>query len=146
MIKRKLKTLMESLTPDIEFNLSQQSLFVDMARDPSYLENHLNAKLPKGGTVLIDEVQRIPSLLNTVQYLIDKKKGFQFLLTGSSARKLKRGKANLLPGRIHSYELGPLTAGVPTSTSAYPQGLHQTQAFSSLTGARRSPILCLRRI
>lgn len=103
-------TLMESLTPDIEFNLSQQSLFVDMARDPSYLENHLNAKLPKGGTVLIDEVQRIPSLLNTVQYLIDKKKGFQFLLTGSSARKLKRGKANLLPGRIHSYELGPLTA------------------------------------
>jgi predicted AAA+ superfamily ATPase len=51
-------------------------------------------------------------LLNTVQVLLDESpKRFQFLLTGSSARKLRRGDANLLPGRIHTYHLGPITAG-----------------------------------
>jgi predicted AAA+ superfamily ATPase len=59
--------------------------------------------------IFIDEVQRIPSVLNTIQAIIDNDKTKQFYLTGSSARKLKRGQANLLPGRILSYELGPLT-------------------------------------
>ena len=101
-------TLVKDLSPDCEFNLSQESLFLEFIKDPSYLEGILKAQFPKGGVVFIDEVQRIPSLLNTIQYLIDKKIGYQFILTGSSARKLKRGKANLLPGRIHSFELGPL--------------------------------------
>lgn len=57
---------------------------------------------------MIDEIQRIPSLLNTVQALIDEDKRRRFFLTGSSARKLRRGGANLLPGRIHAYSLGPL--------------------------------------
>ncbi len=101
-------TLISSLKTDLKFNLAQQSTFVDFAKDPRFLEQSLLAKLPRGGIVFIDEVQRIPSLLNTIQYLIDEKKGYQFILTGSSARKLKRGKANLLPGRVHSYELGPI--------------------------------------
>jgi predicted AAA+ superfamily ATPase len=79
-------------------------------RDPGFLEANLNAMLPKGGVVFIDEVQRAPNLLNTIQYLIDQRRGTKFALTGSSARKLRRGQANLLPGRIHSYELGPLVA------------------------------------
>lgn len=103
-------TLIQYLKPEIEFNLSQQSVFLEFARDPSFLEHALAARLPKGGVVFIDEVQRVPSLLNTVQYLIDQKKGYQFILTGSSARKLRRGKANLLPGRLHTYELGPITS------------------------------------
>lgn len=59
-------------------------------------------------TVLIDEVQRIPSILNTVQALIDAHPHLRFLLTGSSARRLKRGNANLLPGRVLMEHLPPL--------------------------------------
>ncbi len=57
----------------------------------------------------MDEIQRIPSMLNTIQYLMDQDKSKRFFLTGSSARKFKRGSANLLPGRVLSLELGPLS-------------------------------------
>lgn len=53
--------------------------------------------------------KRIPELLNTVQAIIDSNKSkIKFYISGSSARKLKRGSANLLPGRVFSYRLGPL--------------------------------------
>jgi predicted AAA+ superfamily ATPase len=68
----------------------------------------LKQAAPGRKTVFIDEIQRIPSLLNTVQHLLDRPGGPKFYLTGSSARKLRRGQANLLPGRIFTYELGPL--------------------------------------
>lgn len=58
--------------------------------------------------VIIDEVQRIPELLNIVHLLIEEK-GIRFILTGSSARKLKSGGANLLAGRALQKELFPLT-------------------------------------
>jgi len=61
-------------------------------------------------TVFVDEVQRLPSLLNTVQAILDDMSGVRFLLTGSSARKLKRGGANLLPGRVLLETLDPLSA------------------------------------
>jgi predicted AAA+ superfamily ATPase len=48
--------------------------------------------------VVIDEVQKVPQLLDEIHWLIENK-GLQFILCGSSARKLKRGKANLLGGR-----------------------------------------------
>ncbi len=92
----------------MELNLAHEPKFLEVAKNHSFLEQYLKARIPRGGVVFIDEVQRIPSLLNTIQFLIDNKKGYQFILTGSSARKLKRGKANLLPGRIHTYELGPI--------------------------------------
>lgn len=103
-------TLIQSLRLDVEFNLARQQTFLEFARDPGFLESRLKALLPKGGLVFIDEVQRVPSILNTIQYLIDQKNGFQFVLTGSSARKLRRGHANLLPGRLHVYQLGPIVA------------------------------------
>ena len=59
--------------------------------------------------MLIDEIQRLPSLFNTLQTLLDAKIGVRFFMAGSSARKLRRGNANLLPGRIFIYQLGPLT-------------------------------------
>ncbi len=103
-------TLCESLTFDYEFNLSDQGMYLEFIRDPNFLLNHLRAKKFEKGVVFIDEVQRVPSLLNTIQYIVDKNKNIQFILTGSSARKLKRGHANLLPGRVHSYMLGPVVA------------------------------------
>ncbi len=103
-------TLILGLSPDKEFNLIHQPTFLEFAKNPQFLEQALKADLPKGGIVFIDEVQRVASVLNTIQYLIDKKSGYQFILTGSSARKLKKGQANLLPGRLHTYDLGPITA------------------------------------
>lgn len=98
-------TLIRSLKPDLEINLADESTFLQHLTDPTLLRKMMG----KHKKIFIDEVQRIPSLLNTVQSILDVEKDRQFFLTGSSARKLKRGKANLLPGRILSYELGPLT-------------------------------------
>ena len=59
--------------------------------------------------VIIDEVQKIPELLDEIHWLIENR-GIRFILCGSSARKLRRGHANLLGGRAVRYELYPLTA------------------------------------
>jgi predicted AAA+ superfamily ATPase len=98
-------TLIRSLAPELEINLADEETFVEFLRHPGLLKQ----RILKARTVFIDEIQRIPSLLNTVQYLLDQARPPQFLLTGSSARKLRRGQANLLPGRIFTYELGPLS-------------------------------------
>ena len=60
------------------------------------------------GLLVIDEVQKIPALLDEVQWLIQNK-GLSFLLTGSSARKLRRGQANLLGGRAWRRTMAPLS-------------------------------------
>lgn len=60
--------------------------------------------------VVIDEIQKAPGILDTVHLEIEKNKNIQFIMTGSSARKLKRGHANLLAGRAFTYYLFPLTA------------------------------------
>ena len=101
-------TLIKFLNPDLKINLSLQSEFIEFASDPDRLIKLLSSNKYK--TVFIDEIQRLPSLLNTIQYILDEnEKHPKFYLTGSSARKLRKGKANLLPGRIHSYYLSPLT-------------------------------------
>ncbi len=102
-------TLMRSLKPDLTINLAREETYLEFARNSSELEERLSGEQYK--TVLIDEIQRLPSMLNTIQAILDESASPpKFYLTGSSARKLKRGKANLLPGRIHAYELGSLTA------------------------------------
>jgi predicted AAA+ superfamily ATPase len=99
---------MRALSPDLEINLAHEPTFFEFAQNPRELEQRLAATRPK--LVFIDEVQRLPRLLNTLQVLIDSGRAPRFLLTGSSARKLRRGRANLLPGRIHTHELAPLCA------------------------------------
>lgn len=103
-------TLIRECGPKLSFNLADEATFLQFVRDPSYLSTVLRAeRAAKNGFIFIDEVQRVPSLLNTAQNLIDNE-GYRFAFTGSSARKLKRGRANLLPGRIHAYNLGPIVA------------------------------------
>lgn len=102
-------TLLLSLKPDLTINLADESQFIRIAADPYYF----SSLIENFRYILIDEIQRIPSLLNTVQTIIDSSKNknpILFLLSGSSARKLKRGQANLLPGRLFSYHLGGLCA------------------------------------
>lgn len=101
-------TLIKGLLPDLVVNLAQEQTYLDFASRPNELEHRLASQPYR--TVLIDEVQRLPSLLNTVQHILDDAtRPPKFYLTGSSARKLRRGQANLLPGRLHTYHLGPLT-------------------------------------
>lgn len=93
-------------------DLLDEEVYEDYSITPKRLDNELNAlaeagRLPK--FVIIDEIQRVPGLLNIVQIWIQKKK-LIFVLTGSSARKLKRGGANLLGGRANYYELYNLSA------------------------------------
>lgn len=77
-------------------------------RDPDELTRVLEAGIYQ--CVVIDEVQKAPKLLDIVHHEMGKHKKTQFVLTGSSARKLKRGMANLLAGRAFTYHLFPLTA------------------------------------
>lgn len=101
-------TLIRSFSPDLTINLAREQTFLEFSSQPALLEKVLSAKPIK--TVFIDEVQRIPSILNTIQAILDEDKSkVKFYLTGSSARKLRRGQANLLPGRILSFYCSPLT-------------------------------------
>lgn len=81
-------------------NLVLNDQFFKYSKQPSLLRYEVEKKLKTKEieTVFIDEIQRLPILLNEVQYLIDSHKT-KFILTGSSCRKLKRGGANLLGGR-----------------------------------------------
>ena len=65
---------------------------------------------PRSDRIVIDEVQRVPDLLPVVHHLIEAKKGWQFVLTGSSARKLKRTGVDLLGGRALLHTLHPFMA------------------------------------
>jgi predicted AAA+ superfamily ATPase len=99
-------TLIEQqLGPCRMYDLLDNEIFVRLARSPKILEeeNKIDPKL-----IVIDEVQKLPKLLDEVQRLI-KKYNWRFLMTGSSARKLKGGGANMLGGRAWEARMFPLT-------------------------------------
>lgn len=101
-------TLLRSLKPDRILNLMDETLYLSYTKDPGRLRRELGA-ISKPQRIAIDEIQRVPSLLNMIQLLLDEGIRHRFILTGSSARKLKRGRANLLPGRILVEYLDPLS-------------------------------------
>jgi predicted AAA+ superfamily ATPase len=104
-------TLFSSLAPDLRVDLSSLDTFRHYVSDPGRLERELDAAPASIRTVFIDEVQRVPPLLDAVQSQVDRHpRRFRFLLSGSSARKLRRGHANLLPGRVLIEYLHPLLA------------------------------------
>jgi predicted AAA+ superfamily ATPase len=63
-----------------------------------------------GETLILDEIQRAPNLLPEIHALIEEKKGIQFIMTGSSARKLRRTVSDLLGGRALLQQMGPFLA------------------------------------
>ena len=80
------------------------------ARNPSELIELVNAMLQQSTHVIIDEVQKVPKLLDVVHLLIESEKSDKlFILTGSSARKLKANGVNLLAGRAFVYHLYPFS-------------------------------------
>lgn len=99
----------KSLSPKLYVNLLEQDVLKELLIRPSHLREWITAqKTSPGEIIVIDEIQKVPSLLDEVHLLIEEKK-LHFLLTGSSARKLKRGKANLLAGRAWMAHFFPLT-------------------------------------
>ncbi len=93
----------------IYLDLLEFRLVSELSKNPGMLESIINLQLSDSNSplVIIDEVQKVPSLLDEIHRLIETKK-MQFILCGSSARKLKRGQANLLGGRAWRFEMLPL--------------------------------------
>ncbi len=100
-------TLLKMLYPDaMYFDLLLSDVFERLQRNPSTLRETILAAFPSM-PVIIDEIQRIPALLNEVHWMISNK-NIRFILSGSSPRKILRSGANLLGGRALRYELYPL--------------------------------------
>ena len=87
------------------YDLLDSAVYLALSQRPGRLAEELT---PRDRLVVIDEVQRLPEILNEVHRLIEER-GTRFLLTGSSARKLRRGGVNLLGGRARTRQLHPLT-------------------------------------
>lgn len=96
------------LKSSLYINLLRAKEEQQFARDPDSLETIVNALPEAIEHIIIDEIQKIPKLLDVVHHLIESTNK-KFILTGSSARKLKHGGANLLAGRAFVYDLHPFT-------------------------------------
>ncbi|NDG27267.1 MAG: ATP-binding protein [Proteobacteria bacterium] len=94
-----------TLKPARVYDLLERQVFKRLSSRPELLFEECEKP---GELVVVDEIQKLPFLLDEVHRTIEKK-NTRFLLTGSSARKLKRSQANLLGGRASSAELLPLT-------------------------------------
>lgn len=105
-------TFLRAAFPDsLYYDLLKTDLFLEFVKRPFLLREQLLAISPDRlkEPVIIDEVQKVPQLLDEIHWLIENR-GLRFILCGSSARKLKRGKANLLGGRAWRYEMHPLVS------------------------------------
>ena len=87
------------------YDLLDTSVYLALSQNPSRVAQELT---PRDAIVVVDEIQRLPVLLNEIHRLIEER-GIRFLLTGSSARKLRRGGINLLGGRARTKYMHPFT-------------------------------------
>lgn len=104
-------TLLRRLKPDLAISLASPETRQRYEREPGLLAAEIRAleRRRRRPLVTIDEIQKVPALMDVGQELIDDGEA-QFVLTGSSARKLRRGQAiNLLPGRLVGLRLDPLS-------------------------------------
>ncbi len=99
--------LSHALPKALTIDLLDLAMYGELLMHPERLEGLIAAS--KAKDIVIDEVQRLPALLDEVHRLIERKK-HRFVLTGSSARKLRRGGTNLLAGRARTLAMHPLTA------------------------------------
>lgn len=92
----------------LHFDLLRNDEYFTLSSSTTIFRERILAADPNKTWIIVDEIQRIPNLLNDVHSLIESD-GYRFALSGSSARKLKRGQANLLAGRALVKHLFPLT-------------------------------------
>lgn len=96
----------DNIPSALNINLLETDRYLELSSKPALLRQ-LTTPLKSGDWVVIDEIQKIPGLLDEVQDIYQKKK-LNFAITGSSARKLKKSQANLLAGRLLDIKFFPL--------------------------------------
>jgi len=151
-------SLLRALLPKdtLHIDLQDPRTRVRYERSSGVLVDELDVRKEKRLVVCIDEIQKVPALLDDVQLLHDRApKRWQFFLTGSSARRLRLGAANLLPGRVHLYPLSPIIeaerAGfahsevtprlAPSAPPRFPpQPLDERLVWGSLPGIQLEPL------
>ncbi|MDP2924101.1 MAG: AAA family ATPase [Candidatus Omnitrophota bacterium] len=103
-------TYLKKRFPDsLMYDFLKTDFFIEISKNPALLRERILAKDKSvlSQPIILDEVQKVPQVLDEVHWLIEDK-GLRFILCGSSARKLKRGQVNLLGGRAWHYEMHPL--------------------------------------
>jgi predicted AAA+ superfamily ATPase len=103
--------LKQKFTNSYYIDLLLSDVYFSYLKEPHRFREEIQAlsDKQKNHPIIVDEVQKVPALLDEIHWLIENK-NIQFILCGSSARKLKRGQANLLGGRAWRYEMLPLTS------------------------------------
>ena len=101
----KTSLIRHSLKGVRSYDLLDTSVYLALSQNPGRISQELD---PRDEIVVVDEIQRLPVLLNEIHRMIEER-GIRFLLTGSSARKLRRGGVNLLGGRARTKYMHPLT-------------------------------------
>lgn len=143
-------TLLNRMLPEgtsAVYNLQDSRLRRQFESDPSSFSREIKSLGDGVTNVLVDEIQKVPELLEEIQFLYDADPlRFQFFVTGSSARRLRVHSANLLPGRCHMYHLYPVIrseerncASVlektdPPETGFMPRDLHDRLIYGNLPG------------
>ncbi|MCX8013767.1 MAG: AAA family ATPase, partial [Rectinema sp.] len=90
------------------YDLLRSDTLLRLSQRPSLFREELE-RCNAGETVIVDEIQKLPALLDEIHLLIEER-GLRFIMTGSSARKLRRGGINLLGGRARMAHLHPLVS------------------------------------
>lgn len=126
-------TLIRRFAFDLSISFVQPDIRQRYEKSPQFLKGEVEALTSgakgKRPLVILDEVQKVPAILDVVQDLIDRGQA-NFILTGSSARKLRRGaQINLLPGRVVAYRMDPF------SNQEFPaKSLNERLLYGSLPG------------
>ncbi|MDX2346328.1 MAG: AAA family ATPase [Legionella sp.] len=133
----KTTLIKEQIKPDIQYTFAHVATRQRYEKDPALLESELEEKIKTFKSpplIFIDEVQKIPSVMDIAQHLIDDQKA-QFILSSSSARKLKTGtNLNLLPGRVVSLHMTPL---LYQESAAFKLPIEQILLYGTLPGIMR---------
>lgn len=101
-----IQNILKNVKNKSEYYLQDPSVRIEIEADPGKIIRQVEA-IEGNPIVFVDEAQKVTDIFDAAQFLIDKKKA-SFILTGSSARKLRRQGVNLLPGRIKRFYLDPL--------------------------------------
>jgi len=134
--------LANSFPDSLVFDFLKTDLYLEFSKRPALLRERLAAAPTQAlqQPIILDEVQKVPAVLDEVHWLIENR-DLRFILCGSSARKLKRGQANLLGGRAWRYEMFPLVSAElidPDLLTILERGL--IPAHFQQTGYRKSLI------
>lgn len=116
----------------VEYPLQNPSIRIEMEQDPSAIIRQVEAR-PEKPLIFMDEAQKVPEIFDSIQYLIDEKKA-SFIITGSSARKLRRKGINLLPGRVRTFRLDPLQWNEFGWTEDYANSLFRMPNINAIKG------------